>query len=83
MRQEPLGELFRNNCFRNIYLKIIFPGVSTVAQWVKNLTAVAPVAVEAWVLSPGAWYSRLKDLALPQLWLRFNPWPGNCHMLLV
>ena len=25
----------------------------------------------------------VKDLALLQLWLRFNPWPGNFHMLWV
>ena len=31
------------------------------AQWVKNLTAVARVAVELWVRSP-AWCSQLKDL---------------------
>ena len=23
----------------------------------------------------------VKDLALSPLWLRFNPWPGNFHML--
>ena len=27
-------------------------GVSTMAQWVKNLTAVAQVAVEGWVPGP-------------------------------
>ena len=21
----------------------------------------------------------MKDLELPQLWLRFDPWPGNLH----
>ena len=32
------------------------------------------------------WHSGLNDLALPQpwhtlqLWLRFNPWPGNFHV---
>ena len=48
-------------------------------QWVKNLTAVAGFAVEvrAGSLAQG---SGLKDLALPQLWLGFNPWPGNFHM---
>ena len=36
--------------------------------------------------SPAQW---VKDLVLPQvwrrsqLWLRFDPWPGNFHMLLV
>ena len=55
------------------------------AQWVKTLTAAARVAVEAQVqYLPG--YNVLKDLALPrvrhrsQLWLGFNPWPGNSHM---
>ena len=27
--------------------------------------------------SPVQW---IKDPALPQLWLKFNPWPGNFHM---
>ena len=58
--------------------KIIYGGVPAVAQWVKNLTAVARVTVKVWVRSP-AWYSGLKDLVLPQLrpglqlWLRFSP----------
>ena len=43
--------------------------VLTLAQWVKNLTAVALVAVEAQVRSP-AQCSGLKGLALPQLWCR-------------
>ena len=38
-------------------------------QWVKNLTAVAQVALEAQVQSP-AQHGELKDLALPQLWFR-------------
>ena len=46
--------------------------VPAVAQWVKNLTVAAQVTAEAWVQSP-AWYSGLKDLALPQL-------TGNFHM---
>ena len=52
------------------------------AQWVKNLTAVAWVTVEVQVQSP-AHCSGLKDLALPQLWhrwqlqLKFNPGPEN------
>lgn len=28
--------------------------------------------------APGQW---VKKLALPQQWLRFDPWPGNFHML--
>lgn len=42
------------------------------AQWLKNLTAVAPVAVEMQVLP-----SALK------LWLEFNPWSENFHKLQV
>ena len=51
-------------------------------QWIKNLTAVAQVAVEVQVPSP-ALLSGLKDMALPQLWhrsqqwLRFNSWLWN------
>ena len=52
------------------------------AQWVKPLTAVAQVAVEAWVPSL-AQHRGLKDLASLQLWLRFDPWPRNFHMLRV
>ena len=54
-------------------------------QQVKNLTAMAQVAVEAQVQSL-ARCSGLKDLTLPQLWcwsqlwLRFSLWPGNFHM---
>ena len=47
-------------------------GVPAVAQWVKNPTAAAQVAAEVRVRSP-ARSSRLKDLALLQLWLRFSP----------
>ena len=52
------------------------------AQYVKNLTAVAWVAAEVWV-SPPTPRSGFKDLALPQLQLGFNPWPGNFIMPLV
>ena len=51
----------------------------------KNPTAAAGVAVEVRVHSP-AQHSGLKDPALPQLqrgsqlWLRFDPWPGNFPM---
>ena len=54
-------------------------------QWVENLTSVAQVAVETWVLPP-ARHSGLKDPVLPQLlrrsqlWLGFSPWPRNFHM---
>ena len=59
--------------------------VPTMAQWVKNPTAVSKVAAEVWVLSP-TWHSGLKDPALLwlqcrlQLWLGLSPWPGNFHM---
>ena len=46
---------------------------------VKNLNAVAQVAVEARVQSP-AWQSEVQDPALLQLQLGLNPWPGNLHM---
>ena len=55
---------------------------SSMAQWVKNVTAAAWVTVKAWVRSM-AWDSGLKDPALPQLWCRsqlwllFNPWTGS------
>ena len=51
--------------------------ISAVAQWDKN-----PTEAQDW---PGC--SGLKDLALPQvrcrsqLWLRFNLWPRNFHLL--
>ena len=41
-------------------------GVPAVVQLVKNMTAAAWVAVEAWVQSL-AWHSGLKGLVLPQL----------------
>ena len=58
---------------------------SHLVQWVKNLTAAAGVTAEARVQSP-AQHNGWKDLALPWLqhrsqpWLGFNPWPGNFHM---
>lgn len=54
----------------------LFWGVPTRAQWVKNLTVAARVTVDSWVQSP-AQCSGLKDLLLPQLQLRFNPWTGT------
>ena len=42
-------------------------------QWVKNLTAVAQVAMEA-LAQPLVQCSGLKDLALQLLWLGFSPW---------
>ena len=77
-----------NNCACALLLTnglITYCGVPAVAQWVKNPTAVAWVALEAFVRSPTC--SGLKDLTLPQPWhrsklqLRFNPWPWNFHML--
>ena len=51
-------------------------GVPAVAQLVKD-----PV-LSLWhsesIPRPLQW---LKDPVLPQLWLRFNPWPKNFHML--
>ena len=61
-------------------LKQAKEGVPAVAQWVKNLTIAAQVAVEVWVRSL-AQRSGLRYPALlwvwhrPQLCLRFKPWP--------
>ena len=54
-------------------------GVPVVEQWVKNPTAKAWVTVQVWVQSLGQ-CSRLKYLALPQLWLGCSPWPRNFHI---
>ena len=60
--------------------------ILVVAQWIKNLTATAQVAVEVQVQS-WSQYSGLKYSALPQLWrrsqlhLRFSLWHRNFHML--
>jgi len=51
-----------------------------VAQWVKNLSAVAQIRAEAQVRSL-AQHGGLKDPSLLQLSLVFNPWPENFHML--
>ena len=48
-------------------------------QWVKNLTAVAWLTMEAQVRSL-VQHSGLKDPVLMQLWLEFNLWPGNFHL---
>ena len=58
------------------YGEIVTLGVPAVVLRVKNLNAAAEVTAEAWVGSP-AQSSRLKDLALLQLQLKFNPWPGT------
>ena len=63
-------------------------GVPAVVQWVKNLTAVAQVAVETQVQSP-AQHCGLKDQELQhllrrsQLQLGFDPWPRKFHLLWV
>lgn len=46
------------------------------AQWGKNLTAVAQVPVDVQVRSPPR-SSGLRDPVLLQLQLRVGPWPGN------
>ena len=60
----------------------IYTGVPTVAQWVKNPTAVSQFSAEARVRFPVP-RSGLKDSLLPQLQLRFDPRPRNFHMLQV
>ena len=75
-----LLRVFVGLCFK----KQLF-GAPAMVQWVKNLTAVARVAVEVWVQSLTQ-CSGLKDPMLLklwhglQLWLRFNSWPENFHM---
>ena len=67
-------------CHRVESLKMItLVGVPTVAQRVKNSTAGAPVTEGAQVQSL-AQCSGLKYPGLPQLQLRFNPWPRNFHV---
>ena len=64
---------------------IISREVPTVRQSVRYLTEEAQVTVKVWVTSQ-VLFSEVKDLALPQLWHRFqlqlgfSPWPGNFHM---
>ena len=62
-------KLLEKQCLRSLAM----------AQWVKDPTAADQGSAEVQVLSL-AWHSQLKDPALPQLWLGFNPWPGNFHM---
>ena len=42
------------------------------AQWNQQCLC----STRMWIKSP-AWYGGLKDLELPQLWLKLDPWPGN------
>ena len=46
-------------------------------QWFNDLACLCGVAGS--VPHPAEW---VKDLALlqPQIWLGFDPWPGNSHM---
>ena len=60
--------------------KINNVGVPSVAHWFKNPTAAAQ-SLGRHKFDP--WRSELKDLVLPQLWFRFNPWPGNFYQPLV
>ena len=74
-----------NNLKKKKKRKLIWIGGPVTVQWVKNPTEVAQVAAEVWVWFP-ACHSGLKDPALlqlqprSQLWLGFNPWPGNFQM---
>ena len=45
------------------------------AQWVNDLACLCSVAGS--IPSPVLW---VKDRALLQLWLGFDPWPKNFHM---
>ena len=56
--------------------------VPSTAQWVEYPTAVAQIIAEVWVQSL-ALSIGLKEPVLPQLWLGFNSWPGNFHLLQV
>ena len=57
-------------------LKIHACGLPAVAQWVKNLTAVAQVAAEGWALfSVGS--SGLKDLGCHSCGIGGQLWLGN------
>ena len=44
-------------------------------QWIKDLACLCGSVG----LIPGP-EQQVKDPALPQLWLRFDPWPVNFHM---
>ena len=68
-------------------LQLNHNGVLPLVQWVKNPTTADQVTVEVQVQHL-AWCIGLKVPALPQvcrsqLWLRFNPWLKNFHMLVV
>ena len=67
-------ETFLGTDFFTFAQKIWWTGVPTMAQWVKNLTAVAQVTTEVQVQSL-AQCSEWKNLVLPHLQLRFNPCP--------
>ena len=59
-----------------IYFNLIYQntlGVPTMAQWVKNVTAVSQVAVEAWVPSL-AQGTGLKDLATAAAQIQSQAW---------
>ena len=68
------NHLFLHNYNEKHIHKTYHLEILAVAQWVKNLTATAQVAAEAWVQFP-AQCGRLKDTVLPQLQLGLSPWP--------
>lgn len=49
--------------------------VPVVVQWVNDLARLW--GVSSLISCPALW---AKDSALPQMWFRFNPWPGNFHI---
>ena len=64
------------------FLKKLKIEVTAVAQQVKDLTLslqfLGCCLGACSIPGPVQW---VKDLALPQLWLGFDPWPGNLHIL--
>ena len=58
-------------------------GFPAVAEWINDLACLCGGAG-----SIPNWLQQVKDLAFPKLWRRsklwltFDPWPGNFHMLL-
>ena len=70
--------------FGNLFYRFARSGVPAVVQLVNDPACLCGIA--GLIPSPAQW---VKDLALLQLWhksqmwLRFDPWPRNFHMLQV
>ena len=67
-------------CFGSYFLETLVEEFLLGCSGLRTQLQRLGVAVKAQVRGPVWCCSGFKDLVLPQLWLRLNPWPRNLHM---